>query len=244
VALHSDRFKAALCAATAPLLERIALQCFRARRPRDVDFLTTLYTTGTESRTSPHWIRISDAIASYWPHVCEVLSNSERFGGFENAIGKLFLAVAQQKLAVSGRVLKHSIDLMFRFPTNSFLANFVVAAVRLYAELGGSMRWLFENTNLIGEIIQNCQLTEKAPLSGHLRLIALAVGPWVDDQEWQRVVMPANKRAQEIIQKKDWFGLFTQVAFIKLLNSPANGKLVIWGTAMFFVLVVYATCVL
>jgi hypothetical protein len=66
----------------------------------------------------------------------------------------------------------------------------------------------------------------------------------VDDREWQRVVMPANRKAQELIQNTDWFGWFTQVALMKLLTSPASAKLVIWGTAVFFVLIVYATCVL
>jgi hypothetical protein len=148
--LQSDPFKATFGAALPAFLEQIAMTCLSGPRVRDADFLMTLYATAIETPSSPHWVRISNAIGSYWSQICEALSNTERFGGVENSLSKLFLAIARQKGSVDSRVLKHSIDLMFRFPANSFLANFVAAAIRLYVELGGRSGGFLRTPTLSG----------------------------------------------------------------------------------------------
>jgi hypothetical protein len=252
--LESERLAVPVATAIFGGIEELLTETFCARDARWLDFSTTLYATALERRHIPAWVRVGDAITSRYPNTCEILIKAERFSQFEKAAAKLFLSIAKDRPylgEVGLQVVERSLTMLFKFPLNSFLHNFVVSAVQLLVDRRDSVNALIEKTNLVGQIIENYRNSQwdGRAFWGQLRVLANLVDHYVNRRkypEWASVTK-SNRQTEELLHQPH--ELFEKVPslsypFLKLLDSPTTGKLVIWGVALLFIVVIYATCAL
>jgi hypothetical protein len=251
--LDCERLAGLVAGSVLAQIEEILTETFCERDARYLDFLVTLYGKALDDRHIPTWVRVGDAIASRYANTCEVLTKAERFAQFERAASKLFLSVAKDRMylgELASQVVQRSLTLLFKFPSNSFLHNFAVSAVELLVDRRDSVQEIIESTNLVGQIIENYHNPQwdGRAFWGQLRMVANLIDPYVNPRnypDWTSVTK-SNQQTEELIHRRD--GLFGKVpflsscSFLKLLDSPTTGKFVIWGIALIFIVIVYASC--
>jgi hypothetical protein len=254
--LDNERLAEEIAVALLSHIDQLLTETFKNRDYRLMDFLAVLYGTATASRHCAAWVRIADAIVSRYPEICEILSGTDRFCQFERSAGKVFLLISKDRgcgSTAAGQVVQRSLMLLFKFPSNSFLHNFAVSAVEMMVDTGTSIRELIEETHLVDQIIANYtnpQWDGRA-FWGQLRTVSNLIDPYVNVAkypDWDCVVNKANRRTEDLINRTDGFlGKVASIAgctFLHLVDSPMVGKLVVWGAALFLILVVYASCAL
>jgi hypothetical protein len=253
--LDSPGISAEIAAALSPHIDQISIESFRQKNLRQLDFLITLYTKANSSPHIPSWVRIRDSIAFCYPRICEILINMNSFSQFESSISKLFLLISPDRVCLhemASKVVQHAFQLLFKFPTNSFLHNFVIASMEMLVERRTFVKEVIEQGNIVDQIIVNyggSQLEGKS-FGGHLRVLSNLIEPFVNRgkyPDWDGIVMKGNKRKEKLIHQNDGKGIWmTKWTFVKLLESPETGMIVVWMAAIFFILfiytVVYVSC--
>jgi hypothetical protein len=212
--------------------------------------LSTLYSTGVHSRHIPAWVRIADVIAAHYPQFCQVLTAARRFSQFENAAGKLFLGISSDDYLGDPlrQVVQWSLGLLFKAPSNSFLHNFVVRALRLLAEDQAALSEVIKQTDLVGQRIVNYPNSpwDGRAFWGQLREFSHLITPCVNPREypdWACVVAKSNDHADEVVNQRDgisrvvpWLPSST---FLGLFESPTMMKFLIWMIALVLLFMVY-----
>jgi hypothetical protein len=249
--LDCDRLAAPLGGALYGYIDQIATETMRERDAKGVDFLTTLYATAVQCRHIPAWVRIGDAIAAHYTQICRMLTGAARFGQFESAAGKLFLRISSDRMYLSDavcQVVRWSLGLLFKAPSNSFLHNFVVSAVKLLADDRDALSEVIKQTGLVGQIIENYRNRQwdGRAFWGQLRTLSGIISPCVNSHEypdWECVVAKSNNQVDEVVRgDKQLFRSLPCLPFVSLLDSPTAAKFAIWVAALFLLLMVYASC--
>jgi hypothetical protein len=254
--LECNQIAGEFASALPSFIGQILTDTFQYRDCHYIDFLTTLYSKSTSNRHDPHWVRIADAIVAYYAPICEILSKAERFTQFECASGKLFLLVSPDRLLLNDmacQVAQRSLDLLFKFPANSFLHNFAVSAVRLLVDRRTSLTEVIEGADTVDKIIANYSNPQwdGRAFWGQLRAVSKLIEPYVNPDkypDWDSVVAKTNRQADELINRQSpVLGILPWLSggtIMKVLETPGNGKFVVWGVAVFLILIFYASCAL
>jgi hypothetical protein len=87
-----------------------------------------------------------------------LLSVTEKFCQFERSAGNVFFIISNDRGCfnpITFEVVKQSVTLLFKLPSNSFLHNFAVDSIQMLVDRGESINELIEETHLVEQILTN-----------------------------------------------------------------------------------------